>query len=71
MLPDKESLATLKANLAQKALPNTQTGEVPKSGNDGISSKDWTDEPEGISEDFKVEVMCSRKAKMIDGKFSG
>jgi hypothetical protein len=40
LLPDKESLATLKANLAQKALPNTQTGEVPKSGNDGISSKD-------------------------------
>lgn len=71
LLPNKESLAALKTALAQKALPNTQTGEVPKSGNDGISSKDWTDEPEGISEDFKVEVMCSRKAKMTDGKFSG
>lgn len=70
LLPDKTVYTQLKEHLSKNPLENTATEKIPSSAGDGFSDKDWTDEPSGIdSTNYRVEVMCSRKANIVDGKF--
>lgn len=60
LLPNIKIYELLKSHLEIQPLENGNTDEVPTT-NDSLAASLWTDSPSGITKEWPIEVVCSRK----------
>lgn len=66
LLPDVETYTNLSEHLSKYPLTSLDVSDYIPTKNDDITDTKWVDSPEGISETYKVEVVCSRIRNSVD-----